>query len=266
MLQVSDPHFGTQRPPVVRALLRLAADLAPDVLLLSGDITQRARRKQFEQARRFVDVVRARTVVAVPGNHDIPLYNVFARILRPYGNYVRCFGAELEPVLDLPDVLVVAVNTTRPHRHKHGEVSPAQVERVASRLRRAAAAQVRVVVVHQPILAIRPRDAINVLRGAEHAAMAWAEAGADLVVGGHIHLPYVRSLRDSYPGLARDVFTAQAGTALSTRIRDGVPNSVNVLRCNRDELARGCTVERWDFAERDGQFQLNARHDLRFVS
>ena len=70
ILQVSDPHFGTERPPVVEALVALTHELAPDLLVLSGDITQRARRAQFETARVFVSRLNVPRVLAIPGNHD----------------------------------------------------------------------------------------------------------------------------------------------------------------------------------------------------
>jgi 3',5'-cyclic AMP phosphodiesterase CpdA len=261
LLQVSDPHFGTERPEVVQALLALATLQVPDVLVLSGDITQRARRRQFAAARRFVDAIGPRVLLAIPGNHDIPLFNVCARVLWPYAGHKRVFGDDLEPAHEADDLLVLTVNTTRPYRHKHGEVSEAQVRRVAARLRQADPVQLRVVVVHQPVLAARPEDAVNVLRGARHAVVEWAAAGADLVLGGHIHLPYVRSLRTIVPDLARDLWTAQAGTAVSSRVRDGRPNSVNLVRSRG---GRRCDVERWDFAAATGRFELHERHEFAF--
>lgn len=264
LLQVSDPHFGTERPRVVQALLRFAEEQAPDGVVVSGDVTQRARRRQFERAREFVDALPTRRRAVVPGNHDIPLFNLLARIVRPYGNYSRSFGDELEPTLEWPQALVVCVNTTRAYRHKHGEVSGDQVERVCARLRQATPQQARVIVVHQPVLAVQPSDAVNVLRGADRAVPAWASAGADLILGGHIHLPYVRSLRAAYPGIERDVFIAQAGTAVSSRVRRGAPNSVNLLRFLGDDRGRQCVVERWDYAAAGEQFMLHERHELRF--
>jgi 3',5'-cyclic AMP phosphodiesterase CpdA len=261
LLQVSDPHFGTERPAVVQALLDLATAQPPDLLVLSGDITQRARRRQFADARRFADAVRARAILAIPGNHDIPLFNVWARLWSPYAGFARVFGDDLEPSYEAPDVLVVAVNTTRPYRHKHGEVSDAQVQRVAARVRQADAAQLRVVIVHQPVLAVRPDDEVNVLRGSRHAVTRWADAGADLVLGGHIHLPYVRPLRTAVPELSRDLWTAQAGTAVSARVREDTPNSVNLVRSHG---ARRCDVERWDFTASTNRFELRERHELDF--
>ena len=264
VLQISDPHFGTERSAIVQALRRLAEQQAPDLVVLSGDITQRARRSQFDAARMFVDLLKPAAVLAIPGNHDIPLFNLAARIFAPYANYARAFGQNLEPVFETQDVLVIGVNTTRPRRHKDGEVSSAQINRVAERLGRAAPAQLRIVVVHQPVLAIRASDERNLLDGSREALPAWAAAGADIIMGGHIHLPYVRPLRDTFPGLRRDIWTVQAGTSVSSRTREGIANSVNLIRCNGPLLPRGCTVERWDYARASDHFEPHTIDMLRF--
>jgi 3',5'-cyclic AMP phosphodiesterase CpdA len=264
VLQVSDPHFGTEQAPVVEALLALAAQERPDVLVMSGDITQRARRRQFQAARAFADRVAAPSRLAIPGNHDIPLFNVFARVFAPYGGYQRAFGRELEPELDAPDLLVACVNTTRPRRHKDGEVSTVQVERVAARLRRAQPSQLRLVVVHQPVMAARSDDEQNLLHGRADAVRAWVTAGADVVMGGHIHWPYACSLRLGFRDLPRDAWIVQAGTAVSSRTRDGVPNSVNLLRCEASPAARRCRIERWDYSVAERAFARVESHPVEF--
>lgn len=257
LLQISDTHFGTERAPVVEALLALAEELAPERVLLSGDITQRATMAQFAAARAFCARL-GRPVLAIPGNHDIPLVNLAARLLRPYARHRRAFGADLEPVHDSADWLVVCVKTTRRWRHQHGQVSAEQIARVAARLRLAAPGQLRVVVVHQPVAVPTPRDAGDLLRGHEDAVRAWAQAGADVVAGGHIHLPYVLPLHALHAGLARRMWCVQAGTALSSRLRREANNSVNVLH-RGDGVAR---VERWDFDEATRRFACVARHAL----
>ena len=247
LLQVSDTHFGTEQAAVVAALQTLVREQAPDVLLLSGDITQRARRAEFAAARRFVDALAIPRVLALPGNHDIPLFNLYARLRHPYANYQRCFGTELAPVLDTDDVLVIGVNTSRAARHKDGAVSTAQIENVAERLRRATPSQLRIVVTHQPVHVYRESDAVNLLHGHEAAVRAWALAGADLILGGHIHLPYVRPLRERYVDLGRELWCVQAGTAVSSRIRAEAPNSVNLIRVDTAAPRSQCQVERWDY-------------------
>ena len=259
LLQISDTHFGTEQPQVVEALVALAAQQRPDLVVLSGDITQRARPTQFRAAKAFVERLGA-PVLAIPGNHDIALFDLWARLTRPYARYATVFGTELEPVYASQDWLVVGVNTTRAWRHKNGEVSAAQIDRVAKLLSAASPTQLRVVVVHQPLAVTEVRDRVNLLRGHGDAVRAWAAAGADLLLGGHIHLPYTLALH----GWARRLWVVQAGTAVSSRTRPGVPNSVNILRWGevldeQDQLSQGrqvprcsCRIEQWDFA-RDAQ-------------
>ncbi len=209
LLQVSDPHFCTERAAVVQALERLAHALRPDVLLLSGDITQRARRWQFSRARAFVERLRVPAVVAISGNHDIPLFNLAARLFWPYANHRRAFGRDLEPEFGDDDVLVLAVNTTRWYRHVDGEVSAAQIERVAQRLVQARPALWRIVVLHQPVAVTCATDQHNVLHGHEGAVRRWAAAGADLVVGG----PHSSALRTALARALDGPATGPLGSA-----------------------------------------------------
>ncbi len=194
--------------------------------------------------------------MAIPGNHDISLFNVWERLIRPYARYATAFGTEIEPVHSSPEWLVVGVNTTRAWRHEKGEVSAAQIDRVAKLLRAASPNQLRVVVVHQPLAVTEARDRPNLLRGRSEALRVWALSGADLVMGGHIHLPFTLSLH----GWARRLWAVQAGTAVSSRTRPGVPNSVNILRWGempgepfqppqgRYASNRRCLIEQWDYA------------------
>ena len=263
LLQISDPHFGTEQPPVVDALLRLASTQRPDLVVISGDITQRARRAQFGAARAFVDKFGATPFVVVPGNHDIPLYNLFARVAHPYANYRRVFGDDLEPVFESAALLVIGVNTTRAYRHKDGEVSAQQIERVAQRLERATPMQLRVVVTHQPVAAVRPGSNRNLLHGREQAVQRWARAGADLILGGHVHLPYVLRLNAAYENLARGMWAVQAGTSLSSRVRGSVPNSVNMVDYDTSPAGnRRAIITRWDFDRAHASFEPAARHEL----
>ncbi|MEW6293267.1 MAG: metallophosphoesterase [Pseudomonadota bacterium] len=265
LLQISDTHFGTEQPLVVEAVVALAAQQRPDIVVLSGDITQRARPAQFRAAKAFVDRLGA-PVLAVPGNHDIALFDLWARLTRPYARYTRVFGANLEPVFSSPDLLVIGVNTTRAWRHKHGEVSTAQIDRVATLLTAASPQQLRVVVVHQPAAVPQAEERYNLLRGHHAALQVWSAAGADLVLGGHIHLPYALAL----DGLARRLWVLQAGTAVSSRTRPEAPNSVNILRWGAASSAAGdqaqtgseagkyCVIEQWDFARHDQVFVRTA--------
>ncbi|CDY79795.1 probable DNA repair exonuclease [Caballeronia glathei] len=265
LLQISDPHFGTERAAVVEALLRFADAMAPDLVVMSGDLTQRARRGQFRAARAFVDRLGRTPTLVIPGNHDIPLFNPFARLVDPYANHRRAFGPDLEPVFESPELLVIGINTTRPYRHKDGEVSMQQVKRVAERLERASPAQLRVVVAHQPVAVTRAQDEANLLHGHARAVQRWARAGADLIAGGHIHLPYVLPLHDTFANLPRRMWAVQAGTALSTRLRGEINNSVNLIRYEAGMPGpRRAVVERWDYSETSAAFGRVTHHELVF--
>lgn len=249
LLQISDTHFGTDQAPVAEALIGLARRMRPDVVVLSGDITQRARRAQFRAARTFADRLGA-PVLAIPGNHDIPLFDLWARLQRPYARYSAAFGPELEPLFRSDDLFIVGLNTTRAWRHKHGEVSAQQVDRVARLAQGAEPAQLRIVVVHHPVAVNRDEDVHNRLHGHAAALERWAAAGVDLVMGGHIHLPYVLPVR----GLTRPLWVVQAGTAVSSRVRDRMPNSVNLLHWGADAAPGCCRIEQWDYAADAGEF------------
>lgn len=259
IIHLSDPHFGTERAPVVAALQRMVREVAPTCLVLSGDITQRARPSQFRAARAFLDSLAVPHVLAIPGNHDISLFNPFKRLLAPYGDYRRWLHAELEPVIELPGALLIGVNTTRRYRHVNGEVSDAQIGAVARRLRMATPAQLRVVVVHQPAWVVRAEDEHNRLHRHERALRAWAGSGADLVLGGHIHLPYIAAVHHGLPQLARALWVVQAGTAVSSRVRAEANNSVNLIELapgtpNGEYAMRRCTVSRWDYVPAQAAF------------
>lgn len=250
ILQISDTHFGTEVPAVIDALFQLTQRLAPDLLVLSGDLTQRARPREFAAARAFMQRLAVPNVLALPGNHDIPLYNLALRAFAPYARYQRTFGPDLEPSFESDDLLVIGVNTTRNWLITDGQISARQIDRVSSRLRAARREQLRVVVTHQPIYVSRPQDQKDVLRGHQHALPAWSKAGADVVLGGHIHLPQNHPLGQLRNDLPRTVWCIQAGTATSSRVRWDAPNSLNLLRyvkpTHADEPPR-CTAERWDY-------------------
>ena len=262
VLHMSDPHFGTEQVPVVEALARLAREQSPALVILSGDITQRAQRGEFDAARRFMDRLDPPASLVIPGNHDIPLFQLAARLFAPYGRYRRVFGDDLEPVFDDAGLLVIGVKTTRRYRHIDGEVSSAQIDRVAGRLQQATDAQLRIVVTHQPVCVIHAEDEENLLHGRDEAIRRWAAAGADLILGGHIHRPYVCALHERFADFPRRAWAVQAGTALSSRIRHDAGNSVNLIRHAGRTPSRRCMVERWDYDASSQTFRLKNAEEL----
>lgn len=261
VLQISDPHFGTEQAPVASALIALVDEISPDVLVLSGDVTQRARASEFRAASAFVARLGIPHVLSIPGNHDIPLFNLIARAFSPYAGFCNAFGAELEPSYATSDCLIVSVKTTRRYRHVDGEISTEQRERVAKQIRAAETQQVRVVVLHQPIAVPRTSEQKNVVHGHEAAIARWARAGADIILAGHIHLPFVLPLHEAKPGLPRHLWAVNAGTALSSRVRHDAGNSVNILRFTR-AAPPTCSVEHWGYSAALGSFIQSSQLSL----
>jgi 3',5'-cyclic AMP phosphodiesterase CpdA len=235
---LSDLHFGTEDPALVRRLLVELGELQPRLTVISGDLTQRARRAQFAAARRFVDVLPA-PVLVVPGNHDIPLWDVTRRIFSPLGRYLSYITPDLCPFHRDGELAVLGLNTTRPARWKEGEISPAQADLIRARLGGLEDGLVKVVVTHHPFIPPPDQPRLAVVGGRATALAALRDAGVDLLLSGHLHLGY-SGLLDERPGL----LSVQASTAVSRR-RRGQPNGYNVIHL---AAAGGPVLEtrRWD--------------------
>lgn len=255
---ISDTHFGTEDPPVLSALRADLLAQAPDLVVMTGDITQRARSSQFLAARMFLDSLAPIPILALPGNHDLPLFDVFTRFTDPYRRYLRYICPTLSPMWQAGPVGVVGVNSTRVLRHKHGELSVDLVEQVAARLA-ALPHAFKVVALHHPLRTVEPSDRRNHVRGADAAVVAWIGAGADLFLGGHIHLPYCIGVSAG----DRGAVLLQAGTAVSTRRRGGLPNSYNVVRL-RTGQHRHMSIERRDHDFSSARFRTATMYDAEY--
>jgi len=218
---LSDLHFGRIDAPVLDALRRRLAGLAPDLVVVSGDLTQRARRREFREARAYLDTL-PKPQVVVPGNHDVPLYNVFARFLRPFAGYRRIIADDVEPGFIDEEIAVLGINTARSFVFKGGRVSEAQLARVREVLCRIDGELTKILVSHHPVMALE----------------RLAECGVDVFVSGHHHATRVAGV---------SALMVEAGTATSRRTRLE-PNSFNLLRIR----PRRIEVER--YALRGGGF------------
>lgn len=255
LLHLSDPHFGAEDPRAVQALLALAEQERPDVVLASGDITQRARPREFDAAARFFERLTVRHALVVPGNHDIPLWHLPRRLLAPFAEFRRAFGDDLEPRLSSPFIWIAGLVSARRWRHKNGALSAEQVQRSARWLASAPPDALRVVVAHHPLAALHWHDEDAVLAGAAEALSRWSQAGVHLVLGGHTHAPYtmpVRATREG-AGAARTLWVAQAGSAVSNRLPQGGSQSVNLLRRSQTGSWR---LEQWDLQREAARFAL----------
>ena len=201
ILHVSDLHVGARDDPVLeRSLAEIAAIVDPALVVATGDLTHRGRRAQHERAAGLLRGL-GRPVLAVPGNHDIP--STFpARLTAPWREFEREWGTT-EPVLEAPGVHVVGVDSVRPWRHQSGGVGEAALARAAERLGRAAPGALRVVCLHHQLIGAPWRTRKRPVARRTHVLERLVDAGADLIVGGHIHQAAVSERHEFEVGAAR---------------------------------------------------------------
>lgn len=245
LVHLSDLHFGRVDFALIEPLISLIAQIKPDVVVVSGDLTQRARAAQFQEARRFLDSLPAPRIV-VPGNHDVPLYNVFSRFLRPLDKYRRYITNDLAPFHADEEIAVLGINTARSSTFKDGRINAVQAGQAHDKLADLDANVVKVIVTHHPFDLPAGVDEDALVGRAPLAMAVFADCGADLLLAGHLHLTHTgTTARYAISGYA--ALVVQAGTATSTRGR-GEANSFNVIRIDRPRIS----VERfvWDSIQR----------------
>ena len=235
ILHLSDLHFGRIDPATLEPLRAAAERLRPHLVVVSGDLTQRARAWQFREARDYLAKL-PKPQLVVPGNHDVPLYDVASRFLRPLSNYRRYITEDLEPWYKDEEIAVVGVNTARSLTFKGGRINEEQVARVRERLCDLAADVTGIIVTHHPFDLPEGRSSADLVGRARMAMEAFVACGADLIVSGHLHVSHTTHTAIRYKIPGRSALLVQAGTATSTRER-GEPNSFNALTVEPDAVA-----------------------------
>ena len=227
IVHLSDLHFGRVNPALIDPLIRIVSDVKPDLVAISGDLTQRARSYQFQQARSFLDVLPQPQIV-VPGNHDIPLHNIFARFFEPLTKYKRYITDDLQPGYQDEEMVIIGVNTARSLVFKGGRINESQVSRLREKFCSFGREVVKVVVTHHPFDLPEGHDERHLVGRAKMAMTGLAACGADLFLAGHLHVSHMGHTK-RYEISGHSALVVQAGTATSTRER-GEANSFNVLR------------------------------------
>ena len=266
LIHLSDLHFGAHDPVLVAAVERRLDEETPDLVVISGDFTQRARTEQFEEAGAFLMRVReaGHAVLAVPGNHDVPLYDVLRRFLSPLTRYKRFIDNSLCPFMAIDGAAVLGINTARSLTFKNGHVSHEQMQHIRDTFAKTKANQPRILVTHHPLFALPVGDGLelgHVMDDQELALDAIADAGVDLMLAGHNHRASVNDAGSLATGAGK-ALVIQAGTSTSTRTRDEL-QSFNRIEIDRSGVR--VTIQSWDgsgFVSGDSKFF--ERHDAQW--
>jgi 3',5'-cyclic AMP phosphodiesterase CpdA len=258
IFHISDVHFGPpHRPRLAQGVLEFIEGQRPDVVVLSGDLTQRARPEQFREAREFVDRIPVPTIV-VPGNHDVPLYRVWERALNPFGAYRKHFSPELEPIYRDPELLIVGVNTAFNWTWKEGRISLSRLLAVGEVLSATPETMFKVVVAHHHLIPPPNFGTQRVLANAYEAIDVFSSAGVDLILSGHLHQAYIGNSEEFYPKGRPPVVILHSGTTTSGRGRAGEKekNTCNWIRVDGKSMV--VSHHRWDEALQ--RFAEHSRH------
>ncbi len=236
VLHGSDVHFGKpHRPSVATGFLELARRVAPDVIVLAGDLTQRAKVREYEQARAFLREFKDVPVVVTPGNHDVPLYRVHERLFAPFRNYRAFISQELDTATRVGGAVFVTLNSADPHRALvNGRIEEHQIRFLARIFQETSGADVRIVVTHHALAPPPDGRSGAVIPRNESLLDRFRELGVDLILSGHLHRGFVTSSSEVRPDHRErgDIAIVHSGTATSSRGRaaEKGENSVNVLK------------------------------------
>jgi 3',5'-cyclic AMP phosphodiesterase CpdA len=224
---LSDLHFGRVDETVLELLRRRLHGLMPHLVVVSGDLTQRARAEQFRAARAYLDTL-PKPQLVVPGNHDVPLYNVFQRFFRPLEKYRRFISEDLEPAYIDDEIAVIGLNTARSLVFKGGRINEEQVARVRERICPLGEGVTKIVVTHHPF-DVPGGGERQIVGRARMALEGLADCGADVLLAGHLHASHVGHTAQRYRIAGLSALIVQAGTAISRRTR-AERNAFNLLR------------------------------------
>jgi len=226
---ISDLHFGREDARIAAALLESLHKSSADVIVVSGDLTQRAKKKQFRAAKSFLAELPQLPRIVVPGNHDVSTTNLFERVVRPLKRYRRFITEDLSPFYSDDTIAIAGINTVRLMSTKDGRINRAQITQACQQFNTAPHAPIRIVVTHHPIDVPAEDTRHPTLTRAAMAMEGFAHCKVDLFLSGHLHagLTLTSSARYKLPGYSAVV--AHAGTAISTRTRNA-PNAWNLIR------------------------------------
>jgi 3',5'-cyclic AMP phosphodiesterase CpdA len=260
LVHLSDLHFGRVDEQIIKPLISAVTEIKPDLVAVSGDLTQRARSQQFRDARTFLDAL-PRPQIVVPGNHDVPLHNLFTRFLQPLSKYRRYISEDLHPTYVDEEIVMVGVNTARSFTVKGGRINADQVARIRGQLCGANEDLIKIVVTHHPFDLPEGHSERDLVGRSQMAMTGLAECGADLFLAGHLHVSHTGHTAKRYNIAGHSALVVQAGTASSTRGR-GEANSFNVIRIHHPDIS----VERLEWQAETLKFAVASNERFRHTS
>lgn len=261
LLHISDLHFGPPyRPEVGQAVLKLAPTLNVDAVVVSGDLTQRAKPEQFLAAKQFLGKLPDVPQLVIPGNHDVPLYRVVERLLNPHGVYRESISDNLNPVLTLDQAVLVGLDSTSPRRTiVSGRIDSDQLRLCREAFAKAPDDALRIIVAHHHFAPAHDNKKDRKVLG-RRAIDCFVEFGVDMILGGHLHRAYIGNSLDFYRGNHRDqgIIIVQCGTTTSSRgvWKETGKNTLNVIDVCRDMI----TVTHYLYFDKENEFAPLSRH------
>jgi 3',5'-cyclic AMP phosphodiesterase CpdA len=232
LIHISDLHFHHVDRATVEALITEIHAIKPHLVVVSGDLTQRARAHQFKEAAEFLERLPFPQVV-VPGNHDVPLYNLFARFFSPFSNYRRFINSNLEPVFEDEEMIVLGLCTPQSFTISEGRLRDSSLENFRKYLQRGACEKTRLLVSHHPLEVSR-----------------LLPFSPDVLLAGHLHMGSASSTTNLKIAPHRSLVAVQGGTSTSVRHRGGEGNSFNLIYLEKPEIR----VEKYEWSPEKTRF------------
>jgi 3',5'-cyclic AMP phosphodiesterase CpdA len=232
LVHISDLHFGTEDKSISDGLIKAVNNLSPDLVIVSGDLTQRARTSQYKAAKEYLNKIPFKKII-IPGNHDIPLFDIISRFLFPLRLYRKFITDDMTPMYQDDEIAVMGINSARSLTWKNGRISAEQIREIQKKLCKVDDLVFKIIVTHHPFIPPPGDPGIDLVGRSAKALLVIDECKIDLLLAGHIHHGYSGDVRPFYPKSKRSIISVQAGTAISNRIREE-PNAFNFISIKKE--------------------------------
>lgn len=258
---ISDLHFGYNDPLLAKALIAALTQLNPNVVVVSGDLVEHATDAEFQQARAFLDSLPGPQII-VPGNHDLPFYNLWRRFTEGLDRYRRFITDDLEPAFVDEELAIVGADSAHLYPVKGGKITDSQLGDLVGLFSRFPANLIRILVTHHPFDLPEPSNP-HLLIGHSRRAVTQLAPVVDVLLAGHVHLSSTGSTSTRYKLEGHAMAFVQAGTAISDRNK-GETNSFNVIRTGSAEPhVKQIAVDRYSWTKDEHRFECKDSKEYR---